>query len=123
MLFCSGSFCKRNILEKRVDLDSGLNNVELNEVKFRCALMESHATNEQLHQQMNRWKTLAAANSSHRLPPSSLTSFNDMLNGTSGIGFERVTTPTTPTTPTPASSLIQEAKADIERMKQSITGS
>ncbi|KAM3726385.1 Kinesin-like protein [Dirofilaria immitis] len=80
---------------------------------LRCALMESHATNEQLHQQMNRWKTMAANNTS-KMPVDYLANCAAIINDSSGNNGEKVTTPT------PTFSLIQEAKADIKRMKQSI---
>uniref|UniRef100_A0A1I7VVP7 Kinesin-like protein n=1 Tax=Loa loa TaxID=7209 RepID=A0A1I7VVP7_LOALO len=83
---------------------------------LRCALMESHATNEQLHQQVNRLKAMAA-NNTPRMPVDYLANCADIINGSSGNDAERVITST------PSSSLIQEAKADIKRMKQSITES
>uniref|UniRef100_A0A0R3RJQ7 Kinesin-like protein n=1 Tax=Elaeophora elaphi TaxID=1147741 RepID=A0A0R3RJQ7_9BILA len=81
---------------------------------LRCALMESHATNEQLHQQMNRWKAMVA-NNTLRMPVDCLANCAAVINDLSGNNAENVVTPT------PTFSLIQEAKADIRRMKQSIT--
>ncbi|VDN43496.1 unnamed protein product [Gongylonema pulchrum] len=71
---------------------------------LRCTLMESHATNEQIRQQMNRWKAIAT--SSHRVQLDL-----DMFNGTvANSDLERALVPNS------TSSLIQEAKADIERL-------
>ncbi|KAL3982081.1 Kinesin motor domain family protein [Acanthocheilonema viteae] len=83
---------------------------------LRCALMESHATNEQLHQQMNRWKAMAT-NNIPRMSVDRLANCAAIINDSSGNNTESVVTST------PTFSLIQEAKADIKRMKQSITES
>nr|CDQ00863.2 BMA-KLP-12, isoform a [Brugia malayi] len=80
---------------------------------LRCALMESHATNEQLHQQMNRWKAIAA-NNTPKMHVDYLVNCAAVISNSSGNNAERVTAST------PTFSLIQEAKADIKRMKQSI---
>lgn len=78
--------------------------------------MESHATNEQLHQQMNRWKSMAASNIP-RMPVDYLANCTAIINDSSGDDAGNVVTST------PTFLLIQEAKADIKRMKQSITES
>lgn len=65
--------------------------------------MESHATNEQLHLQVNRWKAMAE-NNAPRIS----------VNYSASNNAEKIAVPTQ------TFSLIQEAKADIRRMKQSI---
>ncbi|MCP9266058.1 Kinesin-like protein [Dirofilaria immitis] len=66
-----------------------------------------------IFEQMNRWKTMAANNTS-KMPVDYLANCAAIINDSSGNNGEKVTTPT------PTFSLIQEAKADIKRMKQSI---
>uniref|UniRef100_A0A8R1TTT1 Kinesin-like protein n=1 Tax=Onchocerca volvulus TaxID=6282 RepID=A0A8R1TTT1_ONCVO len=83
---------------------------------LRCALMESHATNEQLHQQVNRWKAMVANNTT-RMALDHPTNHAAIINDSSNNNAERVLIST------PTFSLIQEAKADIKRMKQNITES
>lgn len=78
--------------------------------------MESHATNEQLHQQMNRWKAMAANN----IPKMSMDYIANcavVINDSSANNAESIMTSA------PTNTLIQEAKADIKRMKQCITES
>ncbi|VDO30493.1 unnamed protein product [Onchocerca flexuosa] len=82
---------------------------------LRCALMESHATNEQLHQQVNRWKAMVA-NNTKRMPVDDLANHAAIINDSLSNNAEGVLIST------PIFSLIQEAKADIKRMKQNITG-
>ncbi|VDN01661.1 unnamed protein product [Thelazia callipaeda] len=83
---------------------------------LRCSLMESNATNEQLRQQLNHWKTQATKNA-FRLPLHTLNTNKDVVNCSLNDNVEKVIACT------PVTSLIQEAKADVERMKQSITES
>ncbi|EJW75370.1 hypothetical protein WUBG_13722, partial [Wuchereria bancrofti] len=100
--------------EKEGDAFGNAVRVYIDELEsLRCALMESHATNEQLHQQMNRWKAIAA-NNAPKMHIDYLANCAAVISNSSGNNAGRVT-------PTPTFSLIQEAKADIKRMKQSIT--
>ncbi|EJW83839.1 kinesin motor domain-containing protein [Wuchereria bancrofti] len=68
-----------------------------------------------MHQQMNRWKAIAA-NNAPKMHIDYLANCAAVISNSSGNNAGRVT-------PTPTFSLIQEAKADIKRMKQSITES